>query len=61
MPGRRAYLGIGSNLGDRLGYLQLAVDELGPHVQVEQGPQCRRFVAGVRHDALPICTLCGPA
>jgi 2-amino-4-hydroxy-6-hydroxymethyldihydropteridine diphosphokinase len=25
---RRAYLGIGSNLGDRLGYLQLAVDEL---------------------------------
>jgi 2-amino-4-hydroxy-6-hydroxymethyldihydropteridine diphosphokinase len=29
-PGpRRAYLGIGSNLGDRLAYLQLAVDELG--------------------------------
>jgi 2-amino-4-hydroxy-6-hydroxymethyldihydropteridine diphosphokinase len=28
-PGsRRAYLGIGSNLGDRLAYLQLAVDEL---------------------------------
>ena len=25
---RRAYLGIGSNLGDRLGYLQLAVDAL---------------------------------
>ena len=25
---RRAYLGIGSNLGERLGYLQLAVDEL---------------------------------
>jgi len=25
---RRAYLGIGSNLGDRLAYLQLAVDEL---------------------------------
>jgi 2-amino-4-hydroxy-6-hydroxymethyldihydropteridine diphosphokinase len=25
----RAYLGIGSNLGDRLAYLQLAVDELG--------------------------------
>jgi 2-amino-4-hydroxy-6-hydroxymethyldihydropteridine diphosphokinase len=24
----RAYLGIGSNLGERLGYLQLAVDEL---------------------------------
>ena len=29
-PGsRRAYLGIGSNLGDRLSYLQLAVDHLG--------------------------------
>lgn len=28
-PGsRRAYLGIGSNLGERLAYLQLAVDEL---------------------------------
>jgi 2-amino-4-hydroxy-6-hydroxymethyldihydropteridine diphosphokinase len=26
--GTRAYLGIGSNLGDRLGYLQLAVDHL---------------------------------
>ena len=26
---RRAYLGIGSNLGNRLGYLQLAVDALG--------------------------------
>jgi 2-amino-4-hydroxy-6-hydroxymethyldihydropteridine diphosphokinase len=26
---RHAYLGIGSNLGDRLAYLQLAVDELG--------------------------------
>jgi 2-amino-4-hydroxy-6-hydroxymethyldihydropteridine diphosphokinase len=25
---RRAYFGIGSNLGDRLAYLQLAVDEL---------------------------------
>ena len=25
---RRAYLGIGSNLGERLAYLQLAVDEL---------------------------------
>src|ERR1700712_5897257 len=25
---RRAYLGIGSNLGDRFAYLQLAVDEL---------------------------------
>ena len=25
---RRAYLGIGSNLGERLGYLQLAVDHL---------------------------------
>jgi 2-amino-4-hydroxy-6-hydroxymethyldihydropteridine diphosphokinase len=25
----RAYLGIGSNLGDRLAYLQVAVDELG--------------------------------
>jgi 2-amino-4-hydroxy-6-hydroxymethyldihydropteridine diphosphokinase len=25
---RRAYLGIGSNLGDRLGHLQLAVDDL---------------------------------
>jgi 2-amino-4-hydroxy-6-hydroxymethyldihydropteridine diphosphokinase len=27
-PVRRAYLGIGSNLGDRLAYLQLAVDAL---------------------------------
>ena len=27
-PTRRAYLAIGSNLGDRLGYLQLAVDAL---------------------------------
>jgi 2-amino-4-hydroxy-6-hydroxymethyldihydropteridine diphosphokinase len=27
-PTRRAYLGIGTNLGDRLGYLQLAVDAL---------------------------------
>ncbi len=27
-PRRRAYLGIGSNLGERLGYLQLAVDHL---------------------------------
>jgi 2-amino-4-hydroxy-6-hydroxymethyldihydropteridine diphosphokinase len=26
---RRAYFGIGSNLGDRLAYLQLAVNELG--------------------------------
>ena len=25
----RAYLGIGSNIGDRLAYLQLAVDVLG--------------------------------
>ena len=25
---RRAYIGIGSNLGDRLAYLQLAVNEL---------------------------------
>ena len=33
---RRAYLGIGSNLGDRLGYLQLAVDRLAaaPGVRV---------------------------
>jgi 2-amino-4-hydroxy-6-hydroxymethyldihydropteridine diphosphokinase len=28
-PTRRAYLGIGTNLGDRLAYLQLAVDALG--------------------------------
>jgi 2-amino-4-hydroxy-6-hydroxymethyldihydropteridine diphosphokinase len=27
--GRRAYLGIGSNLGDRVGFLQGAVDALG--------------------------------
>ena len=27
-PGERAYLGLGSNLGDRLGHLQLAVDAL---------------------------------
>jgi 2-amino-4-hydroxy-6-hydroxymethyldihydropteridine diphosphokinase len=35
-PTRRAYFGIGSNLGDRLGYLQLAVDELAaaPGVRV---------------------------
>ena len=33
---RRGYLGIGSNLGDRLGYLQRAVDELArvPRVEV---------------------------
>ena len=32
----RGYLGIGSNLGDRLAYLQLAVDELarGPAIDV---------------------------
>jgi 2-amino-4-hydroxy-6-hydroxymethyldihydropteridine diphosphokinase len=32
----RAYLGVGSNLGDRLAYLQLAVDELArlPDVRV---------------------------
>ena len=35
MPGRRAYLGIGSNLGDRLGYLQLAVDELDGRVGID--------------------------
>ena len=35
MPGRRAYLGIGSNLGDRLGYLQLAVDELARDPEIE--------------------------
>jgi len=34
VPGRRAYLGIGSNLGDRLGYLQLAVDELNRHPDI---------------------------
>ena len=28
-PTRRAYLGIGANLGDRLAYLQAAVDALG--------------------------------
>ena len=28
----RAYLALGSNLGDRLGYLQLAVDALGAQV-----------------------------
>ncbi len=32
---RRAYLGIGSNLGDRLEYLQLAVDGLAAHDGVE--------------------------
>jgi 2-amino-4-hydroxy-6-hydroxymethyldihydropteridine diphosphokinase len=32
---RRAYLGIGSNLGDRLGHLQLAVDELAGAGSVE--------------------------
>jgi 2-amino-4-hydroxy-6-hydroxymethyldihydropteridine diphosphokinase len=32
---RRAYLGIGSNLGDRLAYLQLAVDELASTLGVE--------------------------
>jgi 2-amino-4-hydroxy-6-hydroxymethyldihydropteridine diphosphokinase len=32
---RRAYLGIGSNLGDRLGHLQLAVDELAAADGVE--------------------------
>jgi 2-amino-4-hydroxy-6-hydroxymethyldihydropteridine diphosphokinase len=31
---RRAYLGIGSNLGDRLAYLQLAVDELAASERV---------------------------
>ena len=35
MPVRRAYLGIGSNLGDRLGYLQLAVDELTAGAGIE--------------------------
>jgi 2-amino-4-hydroxy-6-hydroxymethyldihydropteridine diphosphokinase len=35
VPGRRAYVGIGSNLGDRLGYLQLAVDELAAHAGIE--------------------------
>jgi 2-amino-4-hydroxy-6-hydroxymethyldihydropteridine diphosphokinase len=35
-PTRRAYLGIGANLGDRLAHLQLAVDMLAaaPHVRV---------------------------
>jgi 2-amino-4-hydroxy-6-hydroxymethyldihydropteridine diphosphokinase len=32
---RRAYFGIGSNLGDRLAYLQLAVDELAATTGVE--------------------------
>lgn len=32
---RHAYFGIGSNLGDRLGYLQLAVDELAAADGVE--------------------------
>ena len=32
---RRAYFGIGSNLGDRLAYLQLAVDELAAADGVE--------------------------
>lgn len=31
----RAYLGLGSNLGDRLGYLQGAVDALGADAAVE--------------------------
>jgi 2-amino-4-hydroxy-6-hydroxymethyldihydropteridine diphosphokinase len=35
VPGRRAYLGIGSNLGDRLGYLQLAVDALVATADIE--------------------------
>jgi 2-amino-4-hydroxy-6-hydroxymethyldihydropteridine diphosphokinase len=35
VPSRRAYLGIGSNLGDRLGYLQLAVDELAARAGIE--------------------------
>jgi 2-amino-4-hydroxy-6-hydroxymethyldihydropteridine diphosphokinase len=35
VPGRRAYLGIGSNLGDRLGYLQFAVDELAAHAGID--------------------------
>jgi 2-amino-4-hydroxy-6-hydroxymethyldihydropteridine diphosphokinase len=30
----RGYLGIGSNLGDRLAYLQLAVDELSRDAQI---------------------------
>ncbi|MCU1458045.1 MAG: 2-amino-4-hydroxy-6-hydroxymethyldihydropteridine diphosphokinase [Actinomycetia bacterium] len=32
---RRAFLGLGSNLGDRLGYLQLAVDGLAASPGVE--------------------------
>jgi 2-amino-4-hydroxy-6-hydroxymethyldihydropteridine diphosphokinase len=32
---RRAYFGIGSNLGDRLAYLQLAVDELATTAGLE--------------------------
>ena len=32
---RRAYFGIGSNLGDRLAYLQLAVDQLAAADGVE--------------------------
>jgi 2-amino-4-hydroxy-6-hydroxymethyldihydropteridine diphosphokinase len=31
----RAYLGIGSNLGDRLGHLQLALDALGADSRIE--------------------------
>lgn len=31
----RGYLGIGSNLGDRLAYLQLAVDELAARPDIE--------------------------
>lgn len=41
LPLRRAYLGIGSNLGDRVGNLQLAVDALNAERGVE--------VVGVSH------------
>ena len=44
---RRAYLGLGSNLGDRLAYLQLAVDELAP-ARRRRG---RRGLAGLRDRA----------
>ena len=43
----RAYLGLGSNLGDRLAHLQLAVDELA----TTTGVAGRRRVAGVRDRA----------
>lgn len=33
--GEIAYVGIGSNLGDRLGFMRQAVDDLGQHTQLD--------------------------